>query len=589
MDAFIDDPGQVKHTIDSANFQKEPSMDQSPTPAPESLSHQGQVETSANESASGSPVEPAAGRPAPGPSQSSAAPARPSRDATGAEIVAAMTAGADAALERELEAAMGGMSADEMAQAADKAPQTRDLQEDTLMTGRVANIGSQDVLIDFDGKSLGSMPLAEAGKDETCQVGDRIEVAVIGQDERLGLMIVSRKKARQLAALRGMQVGTVLQGVVTGMNKGGLEVDIDGLRGFIPASQVDVHFLKDISSLLGQTVRAEVTKFEPGEQNIVLSRRKVLLHEAEETKARMFAELEVGQLRRGKVKSLAEYGAFVDLGGIDGLLHVTDMSWGRVQKPEDVVGVGDEVEVKIIKIQRDKHKVSLSLKQAKPNPWTTVSERYNVGDKVSGRVVRMQSFGAFVELEPGIEALLPVSELSWTRRVRHPQEVVKEGDVVEVGIISIDAEKQRISLSLKALKGDPWSTVAERYAPGAKVKGKVVRTTEFGAFVELEEGIDGLMHISELSDQRVKAVTDKVKPGDEVEVRVIGVDLEKKKISLSMKPPPKEPTPEEIAAMEKERAAAEKRRASQKPRRGGITFDWDQGLGTLDPNKFARS
>lgn len=500
-----------------------------------------------------------------------------------------MTAGADAALERELEAAMGGMSADEMAQAADKAPQTRELQEDTLMTGRVANIGSQDVLIDFDGKSLGSMPLAEAGKDETCQIGDRIEVAVIGQDERLGLMIVSRKKARQLAALRGMQVGTVLQGVVTGMNKGGLEVDIDGLRGFIPASQVDVHFLKDISSLLGQTVRAEVTKFEPGEQNIVLSRRKVLLHEAEETKARMFAELEVGQLRRGKVKSLAEYGAFVDLGGIDGLLHVTDMSWGRVQKPEDVVGVGDEVEVKIIKIQRDKHKVSLSLKQAKPNPWTTVSERYNVGDKVSGRVVRMQSFGAFVELEPGIEALLPVSELSWTRRVRHPQEVVKEGDVVEVGIISIDAEKQRISLSLKALKGDPWSTVAERYAPGAKVKGKVVRTTEFGAFVELEEGIDGLMHISELSDQRVKAVTDKVKPGDEVEVRVIGVDLEKKKISLSMKPPPKEPTPEEIAAMEKERAAAEKRRASQKPRRGGITFDWDQGLGTLDPNKFARS
>lgn len=563
-------------------------MDQMPAYSSDSLNHDTPVLPA-------TAAEPAASPPPAGESHAAAAspqrpaPSRPSRDASGADIVAAMTDGADAAIEQELAAAMGGISAEELAAAADKAPSAPEPQEDVLLTGRIANIGSQDILIDFDGKSLGSMPLGEVGKDETYNIGDSVEVAVIGQDERLGLLVVSRKKARQIFTLRGMSPGKVVEGLVTGMNKGGLEVDIDGLRGFIPASQVDLHFLKDISSLIGQNIRAEVSKFEPDDQNIVLSRRKVLLREADETKARMFGELEIGQLRKGTVKSLTEYGAFVDLGGVDGLLHVSDMSWGRVQKPEDVVKVGEEVEVKVIKIQRDKHKVSLSLKQAKPNPWSSAGDRYHPGDKVAGRVVRLTNFGAFVELEPGIEALLPTSELSWTKRVRHVQEVVKEGDVVEVGVLSVDVEKQRISLSLKAMREDPWSVAAEKYAPGSKIKGKVVRTTEFGAFVELEDGIDGLMHISELSDQRVKSVTDKVKPGDEVEVRVLGVDLEKKKISLSMKPPPKEPTPEEIAAMEKERAAAEKRRAKQKPRRGGITIDWDQGLSSLDPSKFARS
>ncbi len=516
-------------------------------------------------------------------------PPRPTRDATAADIVASLTSGSESSIEQELSAAMDGISAAEMTAAADAAPSSPEPQADALMTGRIANVGSQDILIDFDGKSLGSMPLGEAGKDETYQVGDTVEVAVIGRDERLGLILVSRRKARQIAALRNMQVGTIVQGVVSGMNKGGLEVDIDGLRGFVPASQADVHFLKDISSLIGQTIRAEVMKFEADDENIVLSRRKVLLHEAEATKAKMFAELEIGQLRKGTVKSLTDYGAFVDIGGIDGLLHVSDMSWGRVQKPDEVVKVGDEVEVKVIKIQREQHKVSLSLKQAMPNPWIHAAERYIPGEKVSGRVVRLQTFGAFVELEPGVEALLPVSELSWTKRVRHPQEVVKEGDVVEVGILTVDTEKRRISLSLKSVKEDPWTSVPERYPAGSKIKGKVVRTTEFGAFVELEDGIDGLIHISELADHHVKAVTDKVKPGDEVEVRVLGVDIEKRKISLSMKTPPREPTPEEIAQMEKERLAAEKRRAKQKPRRGGITFEWDQGLGGLDPSKFVRS
>lgn len=533
--------------------------------------------------------------PAPGAASANNSPGRmrPAAPPSGADIVAAMTGPMGESMDSEVDAAMGGMTAEEMSAAADAAPSSPEPEESQMITGRIANVGSQDILVDFEGKSLGSMPLAEVGKDEKYAVGDQIEVAVTGKDERLGLLLVSRKKAREIIALRSMKPGMIVSGVVSGMNKGGLEVDIDGVRGFIPASQVDVHFLKDISSLLGQTIRAEVTKFEPSDQNIVLSRRKVLLVEADEQKHKVFGELELGQIRKGKVKSLTDYGAFIDLGGVDGLLHVTDMSWGRVNKPEEVVKVGDDVEVKIIKLQRDKEKVSLSLKQATANPWTTVAERYQPGSKASGRIVRMQNFGAFVELEPGVEALLPVSELSWTRRVRHPSEIVKEGDVIEVSVLSVDQEKQRMSLSLKAMKDDPWASVADRYPSGGKVKGKVARTTEFGAFVELEEGIDGLIHISELSDTRVKTVTEKVKPGDEVEVRVLGVDTVNKKISLSMKTPPREPTPEEIAEMEARRIAAEKeqakKRAKQATRRGGITIDWDQGLSSLDPSKFARS
>ena len=461
-----------------------------------------------------------------------------------------------------------------------------------IRTGRIANIGSQDVLIDFGGKSLGAMPLAEFAKGETYQIGDEIEVMIVDGESRNGLLEVSRRRARQAKLMDTIQAGMIMEGLVTGMNKGGLEVDIQGLRGFIPASQVDLRFMKDISSLFGQTVKAEVTKYDADAGEIVLSRRNYQLKESAERKEQMLGELEVGQVRRGKVRSLSEFGAFVDIGGVDALLHISDMSWGRVNKPEDVVKVGDEIECKIIKVNKEKKKISLSLKQTLPDPWSQVQEKYQVGTKLSGRVVRMQDFGAFVEIEPGIDGLLPVSELSWTRRVRHPSEMVKEGDVVEVAIIGVDTEKKRISLSIKQVKPDPWTEAASKYEVGATIKGKVARTAEFGAFVALEEGIDGLIHISELSNERVKAVTDKVKPGDEVEARVLAVDPVNKKISLSLKPPPKQPTPEELAEITKRRAAEEKererKRAKQASRRGGITISWDQGLSSLDPTKFAR-
>lgn len=502
-------------------------------------------------------------------------------------VDAALTEAQDATLDGELDAALAGLTEAELSAAADSAPASTEAAGGEVLQGRVANVGSEDMLIDFDGKQLGTMPLSDVVRGESYHVGDPIEVAVVGEDSRSGLLAVSRKRAKQIRLFGTVQPGQVVEGVVSGMNKGGLEVDIDGVRGFIPASQVDLTFLKDISCMLGQTIKAEVMKFEPADENLVLSRRKVLEAEAEAQKRQILDELEVGQVRRGRVKGLADYGAFVDLGGVDGLLHVSDMSWGRVNKPEEVVKVGDEIDVKVIKVQKSRQRISLSLRQTTPNPWSTAAGRYLPGARVTGKVVRLQNFGAFVELEPGVEALLPISEMSWTHRVRHPQEIVKEGETIEAAVLNVDGEKRRISLSLKQLKEDPWSAVARKYPVNELVKGKVVRTTEFGAFVELEEGVDGLIHISELSEQRVKAVTDKVKVGQEVEVRVLAVDPENKRVSLSMKPPPREPTPEERARWEKERADAEKRRRNR-PQRGGITFSWDQGLEALDPAKFGQ-
>ncbi|HVP13542.1 MAG TPA: S1 RNA-binding domain-containing protein [Phycisphaerae bacterium] len=547
-------------------------------------------------SEAGTPQTPPQGGDTPSltPDQGAQAPAPP-RPARPADIAASLVVNDDKDLDRAVEEAMRGFTTEDISAAdvAAKGPAVDEPSPGDLLTGRIANIGSEDILIDFGGKSLGAMPLADFEKDERYAVGDSVQVLVVGKDERGGLLSVSRRKAKRELILRNLKVGLVVEAHVTGMNKGGLEVDIEGLRGFVPASQVDLYFMKDISDLLGKVIRAEVTRFDLDDdrENIVLSRRKVLVREEDERKEKAFQEIQAGQIRHGVVRNVTDYGAFVDIGGIDGLLHVTDMSWGRVNKPEEVVKVGDEIDVKVIKVNAEKKKISLSLKQTKPDPWLNAAERYSPNQRLSGRVVRLENFGAFVEIEPGLDGLIPISELSWTKRIRHPSEILKEGDIIEVSIMSMDVAKKRMSLSLKQLAEDPWANVTQRYTEGAKVKGKVVRTTDFGAFVQLEEGIDGLIHISELSEERVRAVTDKVQPGQEVEVRILGVDPEAKKISLSLRKPPTGPTPEEIARMEAERAAAEARRKPAKRRRGGITVDWDDGglsLGSLDPSKFGR-
>jgi small subunit ribosomal protein S1 len=517
----------------------------------------------------------------------------PVKRPTAAQIAESFTQMDDAALDQAVAEAMAGVTQADVAAAKVEPPKADVLGTGSVVTGRIANIGSRDVLLDLGTKAFGVLPLAELPDDAKLSIGDSIEVQIVGEDQRAGLVVVSHRKARQSAILRNMKVGLVVEGRVTGMNKGGLEMTIEGLRGFIPASQVDLRFMKDISELIGQVVRAEVTKFEMDgdESNVVLSRRNCLLRDEQQRKERFFTELEVGQVRRGRVRSVTDFGAFVDLGGVDGLLHVRDMSWGRVDHPESVVKPGDELDVMVVRISRETKKISLSLKQTITNPWETAAQKYTPGTKLQGRVVRLANFGAFVELEPGVDGLLPISEMTWTRRLRHPSELVKEGDVLEVAVLSFDAENKRIALSLKALAQDPWMLAAEKYAAGSMHRGKVVRTTDFGAFVQLEEGVDGLLHISEISEQRIRAVTDKVKPGDEVEVRILGVDLENKKVSLSMKPPPTEPSPEQIAAAQAERAkhaAVERKRAAAKPRRGGITFGWDQGLGSLDPSQFGR-
>jgi len=310
----------------------------------------------------------------------------------------------------------------------------------------------------------------------------------------------------------------------------------------------------------------------------------VLEREAATAKDHMIESLQEGDVRRGRVRNLTEYGAFIDLGGIDGLLHVSDMSYGRVDKPSDVLNAGDEVDVKILKVDRNKGKVSLGLKQTLPNPWETVAQRYSANMVVKGRVMRHADFGAFVELEAGIEGLVALGELSWSRRVRHPREIVREGDVVDVMVLSVDSDKKRISLSIKQIGEDPWANAHEKYAPGKKFNVKVLRLTEFGAFVEVYPGVEAMIHISELSPQRVKAVSDVLKVGQEVEARVLRVDAENRKIGMSLKPEPVfEAQPEPVAA-----DAKKPPKKPSKPRRGGIDFSWDEPLVKLDPTKFAR-
>jgi small subunit ribosomal protein S1 len=330
---------------------------------------------------------------------------------------------------------------------------------------------------------------------------------------------------------------------------------------------VDVRRVKDISTLIGEHVRCVVTQVDATTRDLIVSRRKVIDKERRDKRSEAINALQEGEIRHGTVTNLAEFGAFVDVGGVEGLLHITDMSWGRVHHPSEVVQQGQELDVCVLKVDRHSGKVSLGLKQAKPDPWTDVEQKYPDGTRVKGRVLRFADFGAFIELEAGVEALLPISEISWSKRLNHPSEVLKLGDEVELLVLKTDAAKRRISLGLKQTEENPWDQV-ERLCPAdSTVKGKVTKIMEFGAFVELIAGVEGLVHISELSERRVRTVQDVVKEGQEVEVRVLKIDRQAQRISLSMKPPPKEPEhkPEEKAKPKKKR-----------PLRGGLSshFDW---------------
>ena len=329
--------------------------------------------------------------------------------------------------------------------------------------------------------------------------------------------------------------GEVVTGVATRKIKGGLLVDI-GVNVFLPASQVDVRRPADIGDYIGRTIQCLVLKIDEARRNIVVSRRALIEAERAEKKAQLLAELEVGQRRKGIVKNIAEFGAFVDLGGIDGLLHITDMSWGRINHPSELVSIDQEIEVQILHIDHEKEKIALGLKQRTPSPWESVEEKYPVGSRIKGTVVNVMTYGAFVKLEEGIEGLVHISEMSWTRRISHPSELVQPEEEIEVVVLAINKDKQEISLGIKQTQENPWDLVADRYPLGGTVKGIVRNLTNYGAFIEIEEGIDGLLHVSDMSwTRKISHPNEMVEKGHEVECRVLSVDQERRRIALGLK------------------------------------------------------
>jgi small subunit ribosomal protein S1 len=481
------------------------------------------------------------------------------------------------ALEREIEAALQGVSLDELYTAGEQAPTSPGAAQGAggkgPKRGRIISIDPKkdEVFVDFGGKSQGIAAFSQFEAEP--KVGDEMDFFVERYDPREGLMILTKKGAAQShVSWETLEVGQVVEGVVTGSNKGGLELNVKGMRAFMPAGQVDMYFQPDLSTFVNQKLMAEVVQFDAHAKNLVISRRNILEREKEDARAKLMEEIGEGQVRRGTVRSVMDFGAFVDLGGMDGLLHVSEMSHRRGVKPSDFVKVGDLVDVKIIRIDKETGKMSLSLKQMMADPWIGVENKYAVGTPVTGRVTKVESFGAFIEIEEGIEGLLPVSEMSW-QRIKHPGDVVKVGDTIRLVVISLDPANKKLSFSLKQAGPDPWKSVGERYATDMTVGGQVTRIVDFGAFVELEPGLEGLVHISEMADHRVKSAGDVVKPGQEVNVRVLEVDEKSRRMSLSLKRAVEATTSAALPTTGKQDqpSAMKKKRPEL---RGGLDWNW---------------
>ena len=417
---------------------------------------------------------------------------------------------------------------------------TSEFEEGEVVHGRVFHVGTSEVLVDVGYKSEGTIPIEEFHRHGTLpKVGDEIEVYLEAKEDSEGLIVLSKDKADKIkvwdAITQAHEKGLPVEGRVVEVVKGGLAVDV-GVKAFLPGSQVDLRPVKNLAGMVGQSIRAKVIKLNRRRGNVVLSRRSVLEEEREEKKKHTLEVLSEGMVLTGTVKNITDYGAFIDLGGIDGLLHVTDMSWGRVGHPSEIFQVGDQVEVVVLHFDRETGRVSLGYKQKSSDPWERVERTYAAGTKARGRVVSLTNYGAFVELEPGVEGLVHVSEMSWTRRVRHPSKLVNVGDEVEVIVLDVNRAAKRISLGMKQVEPDPWATIEERYKPGTRVLGKVRNLTDFGAFVELEPGVDGLLHISDMSWTRsVGHPSEVLKKGQELETLILNLDRENKRISLGLK------------------------------------------------------
>jgi len=427
------------------------------------------------------------------------------------------------------------------------------LGEGEVVRGRVVEITPTSVVVDIGYKAEGEIPVEEFMDPRgriSVEPGDEVEVLIearIVEDEE-DVLILSRRRAGEVQAWERIEAayrhdGTV-SGTVVGRVKGGLRVDV-GVPAFLPGSQVDLRPVRDLDSVLGQRFEFKVLKYSRRRRNVVLSRRAILEEAREKQKTQLLASLADGQVVKGVVKNVVKYGAFIDLGGMDGLLHVSDMSWGRIQHPSDLVAVGDEIEVKVLKFDRAKERISLGLKQLTPDPWSAAGERYPIGNLVRGKVVNVVDYGAFVEIEPGLEGLIHVTEMSWTGNVRQASQVLEEGEEVEAMVLSLDAEARKLALSLKRTAPDPWDSVAERYPPGTVIEGTIKTVTDFGVFIGLEEGVDGLVHRKDLSWAKNPPSPEEIyQPNQVIQAVVLSVDSEKKRVALGAKQLQPDPWPE---------------------------------------------
>ncbi len=425
----------------------------------------------------------------------------------------------------------------------------KEISENEIITGRIIGINEKDVLVDIGFKSEGIISRNEFDKTNLPEIGQKLEVYLEKIEDESGKTVLSKEKAEFLSRWKDLrdihETGKIIKGHIIRRIKGGMVVDLGGVQAFLPGSQIDIRPIKDFDQYIDQDIDLRVVKFNEMRKNVVVSHKAIIEDSLAEQREELFSKLEVGSVLDGRVKNITDFGVFVDLGGIDGLLHITDISWGRVNHPSEIINLDDTLTVKIIDFDEEKRRVSLGLKQLTPHPWENIKTDYPEGSTVKGKVVSMTNYGAFIEIEPGIEGLIHVSEMSWTRHIKNPSEIYALSDIVEAKVLSIDPDQRKISLGAKQLLPDPWDEIEEKYIPGNSVKGKVINLTQFGAFIELEEGIDGLIHVSDLSWTKIvrhpKEILEKTQ---DLEVRILEVSRENRRISLGLKQLEDDPWPE---------------------------------------------
>ncbi len=427
----------------------------------------------------------------------------------------------------------------EMKELLAKSNAIRDYREGSIVKGTVLEIRPREVLVDIGYKSEGAIPSSEFDDMENMQVGDEVEVLIVRLENDDGMVVLSRERAAARQnwekIVQVFHAGGLIKGKVKSAVKGGLLVNI-GVEAFLPGSQIDILPPKDLTPFIGNTYDFKIVKIMDDRRNVVLSRREIIEAERSEKRGQFMASKSIGDIVKGVVKNITDFGAFVDLDGMDGLLHITDISWGRVNHPNEVLKVGQEIDVMVLDINKDKERVSLGLKQTLKNPWDKIEERFAIGSKVSGKVTNLMPYGAFIELEEGVEGLIHVSELSWTKRIARPGDVLTLGSSVEAVVLGVNKDEQKISLGVRQLEANPWDEMEHKYPIGKTVKGIVRNLTAYGAFVELEEGIDGMIHVSDMSwTRKINHPSEMVKKGDELEAVVIDIDKNAQRISLGMK------------------------------------------------------